>query len=198
MLNEIEIKDFVDPIDDVIERSRGRDWWDGPSRFDYVNRNIVSWIQGETLCYLVSKFSPGPIGYDIGGSGHSAYKTFAKTLNIEPPADVVADGANLPFKDNSVDYIVNSHTLEHIENTEAVLVEWIRVLKPKGLLLSIVPDKNHFLHNPEVTENGKSAVSEMSPDDAYKIVEKFIDKVEVISFNNKQSNFDFEILLRKK
>lgn len=46
------------------------------------------------------------------------------------------------FEDCSVDAIYASHVLEHFSHrlTEAVLTEWVRVLKPGGLLQLAVPD----------------------------------------------------------
>lgn len=46
----------------------------------------------------------------------------------------------------SVDCIVNTYTLEHIpvENLEAILAESFRILKPGGLLLSVVDYQDHY------------------------------------------------------
>jgi hypothetical protein len=48
----------------------------------------------------------------------------------------------LPFADNSVDEIRASHVLEHFpyRQLEAVLVDWVRALKPGGRLRIAVPD----------------------------------------------------------
>jgi SAM-dependent methyltransferase len=45
----------------------------------------------------------------------------------------------LPFADNSVDKIICSEVLEHVENYERVLTEIYRVLKPSGILAVSVP-----------------------------------------------------------
>jgi len=57
-------------------------------------------------------------------------------------ADLKADAAKLPYKDNSADRIENYHLLEHLDRNERdlALKEWFRVLKPKGKLLIEVPD----------------------------------------------------------
>lgn len=49
------------------------------------------------------------------------------------------DATRLPFADHSIDKIICSEVLEHIENYQAVLSEIKRVLKPGGLLAVSVP-----------------------------------------------------------
>ena len=46
----------------------------------------------------------------------------------------------LPFVDDSYDIVFNKSVLEHVWNIQAFLEEIQRVLKPSGLLLSMVPD----------------------------------------------------------
>lgn len=52
------------------------------------------------------------------------------------------DARKLPYADNSVDHIYCSHVLEHFSfyETDAILAEFVRVLKPHGLLQIAVPD----------------------------------------------------------
>ena len=51
------------------------------------------------------------------------------------------DGADLyMFEDESLDYVIACHSLEHFPDTKKVLKEWDRVLKPKGIMGIIVPD----------------------------------------------------------
>ena len=55
--------------------------------------------------------------------------------------DYVADlELGLPFlEDNSVDEIISTHVLEHIENFKILLTDIHRVLKPNGLKITKVP-----------------------------------------------------------
>lgn len=48
---------------------------------------------------------------------------------------------DLPFKDGVVDTVYSSHLLEDFLEWEPVLREWVRVLKPGGNLVILVPDK---------------------------------------------------------
>ncbi|QIX61416.1 class I SAM-dependent methyltransferase [Hymenobacter sp. BT18] len=52
---------------------------------------------------------------------------------------MVMDGARLDFADNSFDLVVASDVLEHIEDEEAALREWCRVLRPGGRIIVFVP-----------------------------------------------------------
>jgi SAM-dependent methyltransferase len=45
----------------------------------------------------------------------------------------------LPFADGTFDIVVGSHVLEHLENADAALKDWMRVVKPGGALILGVP-----------------------------------------------------------
>lgn len=66
-------------------------------------------------------------------------------------ADYYGDVVDLPFLDNSLDYIANSHVFEHTANPVKALVEWYRVLKPGGIVYLVIPDKNHTFDLPRKT-----------------------------------------------
>lgn len=48
------------------------------------------------------------------------------------------------FKDEVLDFVYSSHLLEDFFDTEAVLREWLRVLKPGGKLVIFCPDEQRF------------------------------------------------------
>ena len=48
------------------------------------------------------------------------------------------------FRDGTLDYIFSSHVLEDFQDTEAVLREWWRVLKPGGKLIIFCPDEQVY------------------------------------------------------
>lgn len=58
------------------------------------------------------------------------------------PADVVREGHGeaLPFADETFDLVYSSNVLEHVDDPEKTLDEALRVLKPGGLLLCVVPN----------------------------------------------------------
>jgi SAM-dependent methyltransferase len=68
---------------------------------------------------------------------------FRRFANVDCHADVFADGAQLPFRTGSLDYVATSHVLEHTANPIAALCEWRRVLRVGGILYVVVPDKRY-------------------------------------------------------
>lgn len=70
-----------------------------------------------------------------------------------PVADVKADIQALPFADQSYDFILCSHVLEHIPDDRLAMRELKRVLTPAGTAVIIVPqrDADTTLEDPSIT-----------------------------------------------
>jgi len=68
-------------------------------------------------------------GQDVSGAHHA----FLKEAILANPED-------LPFKPESLDYIVALHMLEHIANPVEILIYWGTVLKPGGGIGLVLPD----------------------------------------------------------
>lgn len=90
------------------------------------------------------------IGLNVG-SGQRPFKSTDEIewVNVDkvvrpdmPKPDWIEDGAHLPCADNSVDYFVLHHVLEHFGCGEAadLIKEAYRVLKPGGMLQVFVPN----------------------------------------------------------
>lgn len=111
------------------------------------------------LVSIVNLLPPGRL-LEIGvGSGHyidkykghdiMAIDTSTAILNkakthISSHIDLqLMDAQELKFKDNTFDYIILSHTLSVVDNSERVLSECHRVLKRGGRLIIL----NHFTPN---------------------------------------------------
>lgn len=54
-------------------------------------------------------------------------------------ADIYYDGVNIPFQDSSIDIIICTQVLEHVQNPEGLVDEMYRVLKKDGLMYITVP-----------------------------------------------------------
>lgn len=75
------------------------------------------------------------------------YKRLKNLINLDytttdlnsPLADVKADICNLPFNDNSFDFILCNHVLEHIPDDTQAMQELHRILKPGGTGIFQIP-----------------------------------------------------------
>ena len=74
---------------------------------------------------------------------HKFFKSFFKnytSIDLNSPiVDIKADICNLPFNDNSYDYILCNHVLEHIHDDEKAMKEIFRVLNKNGIAILQVP-----------------------------------------------------------
>lgn len=70
-------------------------------------------------------------------SPHDAAPALARGRSI------ICDGTNLrAVRDGQYDFLLSCHNLEHIANPLKALTEWVRVIRPGGSLLLIVPNKS--------------------------------------------------------
>ena len=71
------------------------------------------------------------------------YFSLSNVINTEvfnySTTDIVCDGDNLPFKDNSFDVVLSLAVLEHVKNPWIHANEMIRVLKPGGIVYADAP-----------------------------------------------------------
>ena len=108
---------------------------------------------------LADKYLKGLRGIEIGGATYANFGL--NTINIDysddPESDtilyqiaegvvplkvdIVSPGDDLPFKDNTFDFIFNSHAFEHFFDSIKALKEWMRVIRPGGFIFMIVPHK---------------------------------------------------------
>jgi SAM-dependent methyltransferase len=111
---------------------------------------------------LAHKLLDGLRGLEIGGSAHNSFGL--KTLNVDytddlttvfkkqeielvgecMKVDIVASGDDLPFKDNTVDFVISSHVIEHFYDPVKAIKEWMRVVKPGGYVYVIAPHKDRI------------------------------------------------------
>lgn len=58
---------------------------------------------------------------------------------ITPQNTILSWADSLPFKRNSIDFIVSLHNLEHLEDPVAAVLRYLRILKPGGGLGVVIP-----------------------------------------------------------
>jgi SAM-dependent methyltransferase len=107
---------------------------------------------------LAHRFCKGS-GLEIGGSAHNPFglKTknvdFTKAMTIFKqeevklcgeflPVDIEAPGDRIPLPDESQDFVVSSHVLEHFSDPVLALLEWHRLVRKGGVIFMIVPHKD--------------------------------------------------------
>jgi ubiquinone/menaquinone biosynthesis C-methylase UbiE len=55
---------------------------------------------------------------------------------------VVGTADNIPAEEASLDFIFSSHVVEHLANPLGHLAYWAKLLKPGGLVVAVIPDKD--------------------------------------------------------
>jgi SAM-dependent methyltransferase len=69
--------------------------------------------------------------------------TFVYDKNAAPGRQYILDGSSLaPLDSSSYDFVLSSHVIEHMANPLLGLSEWLRVLKPAGQFVIVVPHKD--------------------------------------------------------
>lgn len=101
---------------------------------------------------FLDRYCSGSLVLDVGFSGYDPLNSKPAVPNaigvdIDYPG---YDGRTLPFADNSVDTVISSHCLEHIQFDHHAIRDWHRVLKVGGFIVCFVPsqalyEKRRFL-----------------------------------------------------
>nr|VFJ62061.1 MAG: Methyltransferase domain-containing protein [Candidatus Kentron sp. DK] len=99
-----------------------------------------------TIRPLIRNYCIGQ-GLEIG-AGKQPYCNPGTTLFLDkftdnrdgtPNPDIISDASIIPIPDETFDYVISSHVLEHMQNTIAALKEWCRILKEGGILFLVLP-----------------------------------------------------------
>jgi methionine biosynthesis protein MetW len=77
----------------------------------------------------------------------------ARSLGLD--ARTIEDAADLPFDDDSFDFLVCFEVFEHLFSTEQAAAEIARVLRPGGVAMIQVPNVAHWRHRLELGLRGR-------------------------------------------
>ncbi|MFA6184016.1 MAG: class I SAM-dependent methyltransferase [Parcubacteria group bacterium] len=164
---------------------------------------------------LAHKYLDGLKGLEIGGSAHNPFglntqnidyteeETVFKREELEMrgdflKVDIVAQGDDLPIEDNSQDFVINSHVLEHFSDPIKALKEWYRVVREGGYIFIIVPHKertfdrkNPITTTEELIKRHKTGIFPVPKSNHYSfwVTESLLDLIEVIDLNWKVIDF---------
>lgn len=109
--------------------------------------------------YLALRMCNGT-GIDIGGSisGRLNNSIIPGATIADPALAGTGSATDLSnWTNNSVDYVVSSHCLEHVDEPEKCLREVYRVLKPGGISFFYLPHHSHVGWNPKLHEGCRPA-----------------------------------------
>jgi predicted SAM-dependent methyltransferase len=104
------------------------------------------------------------------------------------------------FRDGVLDFVYSSHLLEDYPDTEAVLREWLRVLKTGGNLILFCPDEQVYRKHCDATGqtyNEHHVHSEFSLDFVKRILDR-LDQTELLYEVPLIDVYSWELVCRKK
>jgi len=105
-------------------------------------------------------------------------------------------------KDNYCDFVHSSHCLEHMNSVRIAMKNWIRVCKPGGYIVVIIPDEQLYEHNmwpSKFNWDHKWSFRIWSKDTLHKKHINVVDMltwhpgVEIISITRNEEGFDFSL-----
>lgn len=128
------------------------------------------------------------------------YMRFRNMKNLEytttdlnsPLADVKADICNLPFGDNTYDFILCNHVLEHIPDDTKAMEEIYRILKPGGTAILQIPQdlkREKTFHDDTITSRTERARIFGQYDHVRIYGRDFFEKLRKIGFDVQEVNY---------
>jgi predicted SAM-dependent methyltransferase len=171
-------------------------------------KNGVVFGRGETSkCRSrLAKYCEG-YGLDLGFGGDPITLSAIRMDMVQPYTNVGNFSVQLGgkaenlhwFKDEVLDYVFSSHLLEDFFDTEAVLREWIRVLKRGGRLVIFCPDEQRFRkHCKETGQAYNTAhVHEFFSLEYVKNVLKKIDKTKTIYEHDNTDIYSWDLVCER-
>lgn len=105
---------------------------------------------------LTQELLDGLEGIEIGAASHNPFYVNAKNLAVaedeeryakvqrkmgeEPAAvDIYASAEDTGLESDSVDFVLSSHVVEHLDDPLSAFREWKRIVRPGGYIVMIVP-----------------------------------------------------------
>lgn len=102
-------------------------------------------------------------------------------------------GETLPFKNETFDFIVSHHSLEHMKDTQGTLNEWLRIIKCGGKICIVMPDKNYGPFG------DPGHISECSAKEFKDILDKLVqeNKIRIIEHDTFNNHFSYNTIIEK-
>lgn len=126
-----------------------------------LGRHSSAETSGEHLLFpesgLAHRYLDGLKGLEIGPSSHNPFGLNTRNVgridaiyeaeqrrfgNPVAPIHIEACADAIPVPDESEDFILSSHVIEHCPDLLKAFYEWFRIIKPGGLLFTITPHRD--------------------------------------------------------
>lgn len=143
---------------------------------------------------LAHKYLDGLQGLEIGGSAHNPFGLDTKNVDYTAevnqykklekkfvgkalPVDIVAPGDNIPLPDESQDFVVSAHVIEHFPDPIKALREWYRLIRKGGYIFMIVPHQERTFDKARsrttlqelIDRHEGSVTAQLNPDGHYSV-----------------------------
>lgn len=107
--------------------------------------------------HLAHQWLDGLQGLEVGPSAHNPFGLRSRFVGLQHEGyekeqidlagefvrlDIVSRAEDIPVVDESEDYVLSSHVIEHCPDLIKTLVEWFRIVKVGGYIFMIVPHRN--------------------------------------------------------
>lgn len=117
----------------------------------YWHRYVPLIVNGKLVMFresaLAHRLLDGKRGIEIGASAHNPYGLNTWNVDYTEEMDafrmeqirianktakvhILAQGNRLPFANDSLDFVISSHAIEHFYDPIGAIQEWLRVVKP--------------------------------------------------------------------
>jgi ubiquinone/menaquinone biosynthesis C-methylase UbiE len=119
----------------------------------------------------------------------------------EHPCNIIGDARKLPwFAARAFDYVYSSHCLEDFKETLPVLREWMRIVKPGGLLVLLLPDQQKYVRY--CLENGlKTNPGHQIPDFGAAYLGRILKKIrgaKIVKVKENLGPYNFLLVIKKR
>jgi len=102
---------------------------------------------------------------EIWHGDESAKASFLFHPNKPAGRNVICEGnALIPIEDNSYDVVISSNVIEHFANPIKAVMEWSRVVRPGGYVLTVTPEKNDWIDHRRALTTWEHLLSDYTSD----------------------------------
>ncbi len=148
----------------------------------------------------------GSVGLELGSGGvHTPWclSTDAYLTDNHPvyggackPHMALSAHERLPFNDGSFSLVLANHVVEHMPgDVPAILRDWLRVIKPGGVLGVILPDQQ-YVDVLAIDKDHKQAWTAQQFRD--QVCAPLADVADLVEFDTLKNKFSYEAVLRKR